>query len=431
MERDDFEIGLEFADRLDREDPLAQYRSLFRIPEDTIYMLGNSLGLISEPARKSVERVLDEWQSLGIGGWLGADPPWFWMAENAGEAVAPLVGARPDEVVCTGSTTWNIHSLVSTFYRPSGERTRIVAAADDFSSDLYALKSQITLQGLDWREHLIMVESGQDRLTGESSIEDALTEKVALALLPSVFYRSSQLLDMERLTATAHHAGIIIGFDCSHSVGAVPHRFGSADVDFALWCGYKYLCGGPGSPAFLYINSRHFDRSPGLAGWFGNKKESQFDLSPDFDHARSAGGWQVSSPGILGAAGVEGALKVISDAGIDRIRDKSLRMTSYLMFLADQRLGEDPYSFRVITPRKRERRGAHVALSRESDAVRIRESLAARGVAADFRPPDIIRLAPSPLYNTYREVREVVSIMKDIIDSGEYRSVSPERKIIS
>ncbi|MFO7915067.1 MAG: kynureninase [Candidatus Krumholzibacteriales bacterium] len=431
MESDYFTTGVEFADRLDREDPLAQHRALFRIPQDTIYMLGNSLGLISGPARESVQRVLDEWQRLAIGGWLKGDPPWFWMAENTGKAAAALTGARPEEVVCTGTTTCNIHSLVSTFYKPSGGRTKIVAAADDFSSDLYALKSQIALHGLDWRDHLVMVGSGDDRITDESSIEEALTGKVALALLPSVFYRSSQLLDIGRLTASAHDAGIIIGFDCSHSVGAVPHRFDSNDVDFALWCGYKYLCGGPGAPAFLYINSRHFGRRPGLAGWFGNKKETQFDLSPDFDHARSAGGWQISSPGILGAAGVEGALEVILDAGIERIRDKSLRMTSYLIFLADEILGDEPYGFRVITPREPERRGGHVALARDSDTVRIRESLAARGVIADFRPPDIIRLAPSPLYNTYREVREVVRFIKEIIDSGEYKSVSPERKIIS
>jgi len=426
-----FETEADFAIRMDEEDPLASFRNSFHLPAGRVYMLGNSLGLMSDKARNSVARVLDEWQRLAIGGWLGGDPPWFWMAEKTGEAAAPLVGAEPEEVICSGSTTWNIHSMVSTFYEPSRERTRIVAAADDFSSDIYALKSQIGLKGLDWRDHLVLVDSGEHRLTDPGDIEAAITEDVVLAMLPSVFYRSGQLLDIGRLSAHAREKGVIIGFDCSHSAGVIPHRFDRDDVDFAVWCGYKYLCGGPGSPAFLYLNSRHFDRNPGLAGWFGNVKKTQFELSPYFDHSRSAGGWQVSSPGILGAAGVEGALEVVRDAGMEKIREKSLKMTSYLIFLADQILGDKPYDFEVVTPREPSARGGHVALARNDDAFRIRESLETRGVVTDFRPPDIIRIAPSPLYNTYREIREVVNRIKGIIDTGEYRHVSPERKIIS
>ncbi|MBD3178772.1 MAG: kynureninase [Candidatus Latescibacteria bacterium] len=422
---------MEFSEELDRRASLREVRDLFKIPDGTIYMLGNSLGLLSAPSRSAVSRVLDEWENLAIKGWLEGEPPWFWMAERLGKAAAGMVGAKNLEVICTGSTTFNIHSMVSTFYKPSHGRSRIVAAADDFSSDIYALKSQISLKGMDWREHLILVQPDRRRQTSEERIEQAITEEVALVLLPSVFYRSSQLLDMERITAHAHRKGAIIGFDCSHSVGVVPHRFDDFSPDFALWCSYKYLCGGPGSPAFIYINSEHFDLEPGVAGWFGNVKETQFDLRLDFEHTRSAGGWQVSSPGILSAAGVEGALEIILDAGIERIREKSLKMTSYLIFLVDQLLSGEPYDFDLITPREPEKRGGHVALSRKHDASRIKEALHGRGVITDFRPPDIIRLAPSPLYNTYREIREVVEQIREIIDTGEYLRVSPERKIIS
>ncbi len=426
-----FSLGEDFAGELDRDDPLASVRDCFVVPPDTIYMLGNSLGLISRQSRMAVERVLDEWSELGVGGWLEGDPPWFWMAERLGERAASLVGADGDEVICTGTTTFNIHSLVGTLYRPEGERTRILACSQDFSSDIYALKSQIGLKGLDWGKHLVLVGGNDNRLTGYQELVDSMTGEVAMALLPSVFYRSGQLLDMAGLVEEAHERGIIIGFDCSHSVGVIPHRFDEWGVDFAMWCSYKYLCGGPGAPGFLYLNRRHFHREPGLAGWFGNKKESQFDLKLDFQHAPGAGGWQVSSPGVLGAAGVEGALKVILDAGIERIREKSLNMTSYLIFLAENILGEEPYNFEVITPRSIHERGGHVALARAGDAMVIKEALDRRGVVADFRPPDIIRLTPSPLYNTYWEVREVVRRIRKIMDNREYRDISPDRKIIS
>lgn len=431
MEDKRYGTSFEYAGEIDRRDPLSGYRDQFQIPPGKIYLLGNSLGLISSRSVDSVENVMEEWRRLGIMGWLEGDPPWFYLAEDAGSAAASLVGADPDEVICTGSTTYNIHSAVSTFYKPAGKRTRILAASDDFSSDIYALKSQIALRGLDWREELILVDPEENRLTAEEKLEEAMDQKVALALLPSVFYRSGQLLDIGRLVSAAHREGIIIGFDCSHSAGVVPHSLSRRGVDFALWCGYKYMCGGPGSPAFLYINSSHFGREPGLAGWFGSIKEKQFELSLDFEHARSAGGWQVSSPGIIGTAAMRGGLELILDAGIDRIREKSLDMTGYLIFLADRMLSEEPYSFEVVTPRQPGRRGGHVALARAEDAFRIKESLIERGVISDFRGPDIIRLAPSPLYNTYREIRETVSNIREIVDSGEYRDLSPEGKIIS
>lgn len=419
------------ARALDAEDALAPFRERFHTDPERIYMLGNSLGLMPSEAGTAVRQILAEWQTLGIGGWLNGDPPWFYLAERAGGLAAPLVGAAPEEVICTGTTTYNVHSLISTLYRPALGRPKIVASTLDFPSDIYALKSQMRLQGVDWRDHLVMVGGDKNGLVDENDIIDAMTDDVALVLLSSVMYRSAQLLDIERLTAAAHERGIIIGFDCSHSAGAVPHHFDSWGVDFALWCGYKYLNGGPGAPAFLYLNRSYFECEPGLAGWFGSVKERQFDLNLEFEHARSAGGWQVSSPGILAAAAVAGSLEVTREAGIEAIREKSLAMTSYLIFLIDELLAGEPYHFDILTPRESRRRGGHVAVTRPAEALRIKEALGARGIIVDFRPPNVIRIAPSPLYSTYRELWMVVHHIRGIIDERAFDDVPEKRKDIS
>jgi kynureninase len=222
----------------------------------------------------------------------------------------------------------------------------------------------------------------------------------------------------------------VIGFDCCHSVGSVPHHFDKWGVDFALWCSYKYLNGGPGSSAFLYVNRRHFGREPALAGWFGYVKDKQFDMSFEFDHSRSAGGWQISSPCILSSAPLEGSLKVTLEAGIEAIRAKSLKMTSYLTHLVDELLSQSPYDFSIGTPREDARRGGHVAIEHQ-EALRISEALRSRGVIPDFRPPNIVRIAPTPLYNTYHEIWRVVQHLRDIIEKKEYERFSKERKAIS
>lgn len=419
----EFRTDEEYARELDAADPMAGLREKFNIPDETVYMLGNSLGLMPKASEEAVGRVMGEWRDMAIGGWLGGNPPWFWLAERIGKTAAPLVGASPDEVICTGTTTYNIHSLVSTFYRPQGKRTKIIASSLEFPTDIYALKSQLELRGFDWREHLILIGGDPSGIMDEDEIIAAMTDEVAIVHLSSVLFRSGQLLDIERLTAAAHERGILIGFDCSHSVGAVPHMFDEWDVDFAVWCGYKYLCGGPGAPAFIYINQKHFDKVPGLAGWFGCVKDRQFDLSLEFDHARSAGGWQVSSPGILAASAMEGALSVIEASGIDALRERSLRLTTYLINLVDALLSNEPYSFRLVTPRDSGRRGGHIAIARADNALKIKEALVRRGVVPDFRPPDIIRIAPSPLYSTFDDVRTVVLHIMEIIDSGEYTDI--------
>jgi kynureninase len=425
-----FDPSESFALDLDARDPLTSFRTRFFIPEGTVYLDGNSLGLLSKDAETRLAATIDEWRNLGIRGWLEGCPPWFYLAEELGKMASSLVGAAPDEVVATGTTTLNIHSLVSTLYRPSGRRTKILACALDFPTDVYAMRSQIALNGLDPREHLVLVPGGPDGLVEEREIASCMNEEVALALLPSVFYRSGQLLDMRSLCAAARRHGVVIGFDCSHSVGAVAHELDEWGVDFALWCGYKYLNGGPGAPAFLYLNRRHFGREPALAGWFGCVKERQFDLRLEFEHAPCAGGWQISSPGILASAAMLGSLAITLEAGIERIREKSLAMTAYLISLVDELLSVEPYRFSIGTPREAARRGGHVAVLHE-EGLRICDALRARGIIPDFRPPDIIRIAPIALYNTYHEVWSVAQALRAIIDGRDFEGFPKKRKAVS
>jgi kynureninase len=426
----EFETSEDFARKLDSEDDLAGFRQRFYIPKDVVYMDGNSLGLLCKDSERSVLRVLDEWRSLGIAGWLDAERPWFYFAEELGKTCASLVGAEPDEVMLSGTTTVNIHHLVNTFYAPHGKRKKIIADELDFPSDVYALRSILKLRGTDPNRDLILAPSADGRFLDESEIVKLMDEEAAVVFLPSVLYRSGQLLDIHYLTKEAHRRDIPIGFDCSHSVGSVPHYFDKWGVDFALWCSYKYLNGGPGSTAFLYVNKKHFGRDPALAGWFGYAKDRQFDMSLKFEHSRNAGGWQISSPAILSSAPVEGSLRVTLEAGIDAIREKSLRMTSYLIWLVDEILSKEPYGFSVGTPREDSRRGGHVAIEHK-EALRISEALRSRGVVPDFRPPNIVRIAPIPLYNTYHEVWQVVHHLKDIVDKKEYERFSMTRKAIS
>ena len=427
----DFHVGEEFARELDLKDPLASFRERFYQIPGVIYMDGNSLGLLSRDAETTLLRVLEEWKQLGINGWTQGETPWVWYGEHLGGLQAQLVGAQPEEVVVTSSTTVNIHTLVATFYKPKEQRTKILADELNFPSDLYALDAQIRLIERDPDTDLVLVKSRDGRNISEDDIIGQMTDEVALALFPSVYYRSGQLLDMERLTSAAHDRGIIIGFDCSHSVGVVPHKFQEWDVDFALWCNYKYMNGGPGCTASLYVNKKHFDTLPGLVGWWGNERATQFDMRIKFKAAPGAGAWQIGTISMLGSSPIEGSTLLILEAGIENIRRKSLKITEYLMFLVDEQLSQPPYNFSLGVPRELERRGGHVALEHPEEAFRIVEALKARGVLPDFRPPNVIRLAPVPLYTSYQDVWTVVKQLKEIVDNKEYERFSKERGIVT
>ncbi len=425
-----YDLNEDFALELDANDPLAGYKKRFYPLEDIIYMDGNSLGLMSVDSEHTLMRVVEEWKTLGIKGWSEAKIPWINYAEKLGELQAPLVGAKPDEVVVTGGTTINLHAIVSTFYKPDGKRTKILADELNFPSDLYALAAQVRRFGGDSDTDLILLKSRDGLTIEENDIIDEMNEEICVALLPSVYYKSGQLLDMERLTKEAHKNDIIIGFDCAHSVGVVPHHFSMWGIDFALWCNYKYMNGGPGSTGSLYINRRHHGKMPGLAGWFGNDRSTMFEMRTKFDPARTASAWQIGTTTMLSTAPIEGSLYMMREAGIDNIREKSLKITSYLMYLIDERLSGDPYNYGIATPREAERRGGHVGIFHE-EAWRINQALIARRVIPDFRPPNIIRLAPIPLYISYYDVWRVAEHLKAVIDNDEYLKYSDDRKIVT
>ena len=416
-----------YAKKLDAADGLARFRDEFHLG-GRIYLDGNSLGLMSTQAERMLSEALASWRELGIDGWTEGDSSWFYMAERVGEMTAPLVGAAPNEVVAASGTTVNVHQLVATFYRPERKRTKILATELDFPSDIQALDSQLRLRGFDPEEHLVRVGSRDGRTIDEEDLIAAMTGDVALAFLPTVLYRSGQLLDVEWLTAAAHELGISIGFDAAHSVGVVPHSFAEWGVDFAVWCGYKYLNGGPGAAAGLYVNRRHFGRRPGLAGWFASRKDRQFDMEHDLTPAESAGAYQIGTPNILSLAPLPGSLDMFAEAGIGGVREKSLGLTRYLMDLADERLSG--MGFGIGTPQEDHRRGGHVALE-HAEAARICVALKENGVVPDFRPPDVIRLAPVPLYISYHDVWRAVEVLRRIVAEGQHEKYPNQRGVVA
>lgn len=423
-----YDQGLAYASSLDGEDPLKSVRSEFYLNDEVIYMDGNSLGLFPKAAEATLLRVLEDYKRMGIDCWTKTDPQLFLYQDHLGAQMAKLVGASPAEVTIMSNTTLNLHSMIATFYQPTAGRYKILVDDLTFPTSRYAIESQIRLKGLAPEEALKEVKSLDGKTLEEDRLIEAMTEEVAIAVFPSVLYRSGQLLDVARLTKAAHERGIFIGFDCCHGVGAVPHEFSKWDVDFAVWCTYKYLNGGPGSNAALYLNKRHFGLQPGLAGWQGYVKDKQFDLLNTFEPLRSAGGWQSGTQNIFSMAPLEGSLGVFNQVGIDRVREKSLKLTAYLMALIDDKLSA--YGFEIGNPREDHRRGGHVALE-HPEAIRINQALKDLGVVPDFRPPNVIRLAPVALYTSFTEVFRVVETLVRIMDEKLYEQYSNQRGTVA
>ncbi|MEH7391357.1 kynureninase [Bacillus sp. JJ1503] len=415
-----------YAQQLDRNS--MTFREEFYIKDGIYYMDGNSLGLLSKRAEKTLLLSLDDWRNLGIDGWTSGHQPWFDFSEKLGALTAPLIGAKSEETIVTGSITINIHQMLATFYKPEGTRTKIVADELDFPSDIYAIKSQLHLFGLDPNEHLVLVKSRDSRIINEADIISSMTDEVAIVWLPSVLYRSGQLLDMELLTKEAHKRNILIGFDLAHSIGALPHSLHDWGVDFAVWCNYKYLNSGPGGVGGLFVHERHHGKAPGLAGWFSSNKEKQFDLELDLTHAHSAGAFQIGTPHILSTAPLLGSLEIFAEAGIENIREKSLKMTGYMMYLIGTELSD--FEFSIGNPAENERRGGHVCLEHR-EAARICKALKDHHVIPDFRAPNVIRLAPIALYTTFEDIWETIQILKRIMVNEEYKKYENARNVVA
>jgi kynureninase len=413
---------------LDQADPLARFRAEFFLPAGQVYMDGNSLGPLSRRAEAHLQRVIGEWRALGINGWTDATPPWISLSETAAARVAPLVGAAPDEVAVTGSTTVNLHQLLATLFDPAASRNVIVADELNFSSDLHALQSHLSLRGLDPAKHLRLIRSRDGRTLHADDILAAFTPEVQLAVLPAVLFVSGQLLDIAVLTREAQARGIVIGWDCSHSIGAVPHTFDRDGVDSAFWCHYKYLNAGPGAVGGLFLHRRHHGHKPGLAGWWGVRPDRRFALAAQHEPAPDATALHIGTPHVLSLAPLLGALELATEAGVAALRAKSLAQTSLLIELAGRELAG--LGCMVVTPRDEAARGGHVALA-HPDAWRICQALKAAGVVPDFRRPDIIRLAPAPLYTTFAECAAAITALQTILRTRAHEKFPAQRALVT
>ncbi|WP_315167905.1 kynureninase [Metaclostridioides mangenotii] len=422
-----FKLGMDYALELDFKDPLKKFRSRFYMLENKIYMDGNSLGLCSKDALDSLNNMVDQWKNHAIGIWNVEDSRYFRYSDVLAELLAPHINASLIEICITGTTTSTIHQTISTLYKPTDKKYKILVDDLNFPTDRYAVDSIVRLKGLEIEDTVKVVKSPDGKFIDENAVIEAMSDDVALILLPAVLYRSSQLLDMKKLTDAAHKKGIIIGWDLCHSIGSVPHDFEDIQPDFAVWCNYKYLSAGPGATAGVYLNKKYFGTVPGLTGWFGNKDETQFLLRHTYEPELNATSLQTGTPNLLSMAPLEGSLKIYKEAGLDNLREKSLHITAYLMYLIDERLVKYGYSY--DNPTDDNIRGGHVSLVHD-EAYRISFALKAKNIVPDYREPNVIRLAPIALYNTYEEVHTLVDVLESIVATKFYEEFSEERILV-
>lgn len=421
-----FEEGPNYPTLMDNNDTLGHFRHRFFLKKGVIYMCGNSLGLASKDAEQQVLYALEKWKEEGVKIWNVDNSKYLLYSNILAELMAPLVNVDKEEIAVTECTTTNIHQTISTFYKPTKERYKILVDDINFPTDRYAIDSQIRLKGLNPKDAVKVVKC-TGKFLNEDDVINAMSDDVAIVFLPTVYYRTAQVVDMKKISEVAKERGIIIGWDLCHAIGAIEIDLKELDIDFAVWCTYKYLNGGPGSSAALYINKKHFKMLPGLAGWYGNKPQTQFLLQQEFEHEESASGWQIGTPPILAMASLEGSLKMFSEAGMSNIRKKSLHITAYLMFLIEKELSY--YGFSIGNIRDDDRRGGHVCLQHD-EGYRISLALKFRGVVPDFRDPNVIRLTPAALYTSYVEVYNVVVILVDIMKKESYKEFSESRALV-
>jgi len=418
-------MALTEASALERDasDPLSAYRDRFLLPtgpdgSPAIYLAGQSLGLQPMTARAAVEAELDAWAGLGVDAWFEPQRPWFTLDDALREPMARVVGARPSEVAILNTLTINIHLLLASFFRPVGRRRRILTDAPLFPSDRHALTSHLTQRGLDPERDLVVVgpRAGESTVRA-SDLEGAITEHadaLALVFLDGVNFATGQLHEIERLTAAGHAAGAIVGWDLAHAAGNVELSLHDWDVDLAAWCTYKYLNGGPGAPGAIFVHDRHARLDPALprlAGWWGVQADHRFDNVGPFVPDAGAAGWKASTPSILALAPVAASLAIFDEVGMPALRRRSVELTGYLATLLDDLPVE------VITPSDPPARGCQLSLRFEAaDAMLGR--LAARGIVADVRAPDLIRVAPVPLYNTFHESWRLADLLRESVTAA-------------
>lgn len=420
-----FEDSLDFAVSLDKHDELSAFRKEFYIPKingrDVIYFAGNSLGLQPVNVSEYVLQELEDWKNLGVEGHLLAKHPWFSYHEPFKELLAGIVGAKPDETVAMGSLTANLHFLLVSFYRPTRNRFRIICENKSFPSDYYALDSQVRFHGFDPQEAVVEVgpREGETVIRTEYILEtiERYKDSLALVMLGGVNYYNGQWFDIKTITEAAHRVGAFAGFDLAHAVGNVPLELHNWDVDFAAWCSYKYLNSGPGGVAGIFVHEKHCKNKniPRFEGWWGNKPESRFKMERVIDPFETAEAWQLSNAPILSMAPHRASLEIFARSGMDKLRAKSLKMTGYLEYrikLINEKFNDSPV--RILTPADPSQRGCQLSLE-VSGGKKVFELISQKGVVADWREPSVIRVAPVPLYNTFRDVFEFSEILEQAL----------------
>lgn len=421
-----FEKTLAFAQRADAEDELSRFRNQFLFPqykgENCLYFTGNSLGLQPKTARDVLLQELEDWAEFGVEGHFQARNPWYSYHESLMEPMAGIVGAKKNEVVAMNGLTTNLHLLLVSFFRPKNKRTKIICEAKAFPSDRYVLDSQLQFHGLDPKEHLIALEprAGEHCLRTEDVVEAIKNagDSLALVMMGGVNYYTGQLFDIARITEAAHEAGAIIGWDLAHAAGNVPLYLHEWNVDFAAWCSYKYLNSGPGSVAGIFVHEQHGNNTDlhRFAGWWGHDKKTRFEMKPEFQAIPGAEGWQLSNAPVFSMAVHKASLEIFEEAGMPELRRKSEKLTAFLEFvLRDVEAAVENTRFEIISPMRVEERGCQLSVLMHGQGKPFFDKLTAAGVIADWREPNVIRLAPVPLYNSFEDVFRLGEIMKSLI----------------
>jgi len=420
------DYSLDYAKSLDDADALKKFRSRFRIPErdgrQQIYFLGNSLGLQPVSTASYINRVLDEWAKFGVEGFFEGDEPWMSMHDRIANPMANIVGALPAEIVVMNSLTVNLHLLMASFYQPTAKRFKILCEAKAFPSDQYMLESLCRYLRMDPNDVLIEVHPAAGQTTiSNRQITDAITHhanELALVFIGGVNYYTGQLFDLKEITRVAREHDVKVGFDLAHAAGNVPLQLHEWDTDFACWCNYKYLNAGPGAVAAAFIHERyHCDSNINrLAGWWGYDKATRFKMQKGFVAVPTAEGWSVSTPPILLFAALQASLDIFEEAGFDAILKKGADMSGYLLALLENLNERLPGSqIEILTPYAATEHGCQISMLMHRQGRQVFEALSAKGIFADWREPNVIRVAPVPLYNSFVEIHQFVGVMQDVL----------------
>ncbi|MGD1844776.1 MAG: kynureninase [Salibacteraceae bacterium] len=421
-----FVFDLEFAKQADANDPLAAYRKQFLFPQhtgrDVVYLPGNSMGIQPVGAKAALQQELDDWAAHGVEGHFRAKNPWVSYHEWFAGPLSRIVGARENEVVAMNGLTVNVHLLLVSFYRPTKERFKILCEAKAFPSDQYALETQLRWHGYDPEEVLVEVAPRPDEhlIRTEDILQAIETHgpELATVMIGGVNYYSGQLFDMETITKAGHKAGALVGFDLAHGVGNVPLALHDWDVDFAAWCSYKYLNSGPGSVSGIYVHERHASNPevPRLAGWWGHHKEDRFLMEKGFRPIPTAESWQMSNAPVFSMAVHKASLELFDEIGMPALRTKSEQLTGYLEFvIGEVSKKSSSIDLEVITPKEKKWRGCQLSILAHGSGKPLFDQLTQEGVVADWREPNVIRIAPVPLYNSFEDAYRFGKILEKAI----------------